>query len=235
MPTVAAIAWATARREPSGAAGSPVQCEDFMRATRGPTKLLKGLSFDIAHLERIRSRAEAHGLRMVVRLDHGSDVEEYEEMLVFYSGANPPCRWLMWRNADAVFLRSTDGRTRRYGSAGHAINALVRRRHVIVTDTNATHLAIRIKQSEASSSERALKIGMLWLSRRTGTRLPRKNGDLCSHYDPIQHRRPDLAPNRPADMVYDWTTDPATVASPPRPSNRRLLARPWMVRARGAM
>jgi hypothetical protein len=56
------------------AAGSPVQCEDFMRATRRPTKLLKGLSFDIADLERIRCRSEAHGLRMVVRLDHGSDV-----------------------------------------------------------------------------------------------------------------------------------------------------------------
>ena len=61
-----------------------------MRATRRPTKLLKGLSFDIADLDLIRSRSEANGLRMVVRLDHGSDVEDYEEVLIFYSDTNPP-------------------------------------------------------------------------------------------------------------------------------------------------
>jgi hypothetical protein len=54
--------------------------------------------------------------------------DEYEEVLVFYSGTSPPCRWLMWRNADAVFVRSTDGRSGRYRSAVQAINALVRRR-----------------------------------------------------------------------------------------------------------
>jgi hypothetical protein len=102
-----------------------------MPAARRPAKLLKGLSFDIADLDIIRSRSEAHGLRMVVRLDHGSDVEEYEEVLVFYSGTSAPCRWLMWRNADAVFVRSTAGRTRRYKSAAQAISALVRRRRVI--------------------------------------------------------------------------------------------------------
>ena len=109
-----------------------------MRATRRPTKLLKGLSFDIADLELIRSRSEAHGLRMVVRLDHGSDIDEYEEVLVFYSGTSPPCRWLMWRNANAVFVRSTDGRGGRYRSAAQAINALVRRRRIVVTDVKAT-------------------------------------------------------------------------------------------------
>jgi hypothetical protein len=88
-----------------------------MRATRRPTKLLKGLSFDIADLELIRSRSEAHDLRMVVRLDHGSDVDEYEEVLVFYSGTSPPFRWLMWPNASAVFVWSTHGRSGRYRSA----------------------------------------------------------------------------------------------------------------------
>ena len=108
-----------------------MRSEDVMRANRRPAKLLKGLSFDIADLDLIRSRSEANGLRMVVRLDHGSDVEEYEEVLVFYSGTNPPCRWLMWRNANAVFVRSTDGRARRYASAAQAINALLRRRNVV--------------------------------------------------------------------------------------------------------
>ena len=115
-----------------------MQCEDFMRATRRPTKLLKGLSFDIADLELIRSRSESHGLRMVVRLDHGSDVEEYEEVLVFYSGISCPCRWMMWRNASAVFVRSTDRRSGRYRSAVQAIEALVRMKGIALTEIKAT-------------------------------------------------------------------------------------------------
>ena len=47
---------------------------------------------------------------MVVRLDYGSDVEEYEEALAFHAGTNPQYRWLMWRNANTVFVRSIDGR-----------------------------------------------------------------------------------------------------------------------------
>jgi hypothetical protein len=109
-----------------------------MRATRRPTKLLKGLSFDIADLELIRSRSESHGLRMVVRLDHGSDVEEYEEVLVFYSGISCPCRWMMWRNASAVFVRSTDRRSGRYRSAVQAIEALVRMKGIALTEIKAT-------------------------------------------------------------------------------------------------
>jgi hypothetical protein len=109
-----------------------------MRVTRRPTKLLKGLSFDIADLELIRSRSESHGLGMVVRLDHGSDVEEYEEVHVFYSGTSPPCHWMMWRNASAVFVRSTDGRRGRYRSAAHAIEALVRTKSIALTEIKAT-------------------------------------------------------------------------------------------------
>jgi hypothetical protein len=108
-----------------------------MRVTRRPTKLLKGLSFDIADLDLIRSRSEANGLRMVVRLDHGSDVEEYEEVLLFYSRANPPCRWMMWRNASAVFVRSTDRRSGRHRSAVQAMEALVRMKGIALTDIKA--------------------------------------------------------------------------------------------------
>ena len=60
-----------------------------MRSVQSPAKALKGLSFEIADLIGIRERSEANGLRMVVRLDYGSDVEEYEEVLAFHAGTSP--------------------------------------------------------------------------------------------------------------------------------------------------
>jgi hypothetical protein len=98
-----------------------------MRAVQSSTKALKGLSFEIADLIAIRDRSEANGLRMVVRLDYGSDVDEYEEVLAFHAGTSPQYRWLMWRNANTVFVRSIDGRAQRYESATQAIDALVRK------------------------------------------------------------------------------------------------------------
>ncbi len=86
--------------------------------------MLKGLSFDVADLILMRNRSEAHGLRMVVQLDHGSDVDEYEEVLAFHAETS---RWLMWRNENTVFVRSNEGRARRYGSVTQAIDALVRK------------------------------------------------------------------------------------------------------------
>jgi hypothetical protein len=110
-----------------------------MRAAQRPTKVLKGLSFDITDLIHIRNLSAEHGLQMVVRMDHGSDVEEYEEVLAFHSTTGPSRRWLMWRNESAVFVRPTTGRARRYGSAAQAIEALVRKQRVALTGTKATH------------------------------------------------------------------------------------------------
>ena len=110
-----------------------------MCAAKCPSKVLKGLSFDIPDLILTKDRSAANDLRMVVRLDYGSDVEEYEEVLVFYSGTSPKWRWMMWRNASAVFVRSIDGRSRRYRSAAQAIEALVRKEEVVLTDIKATH------------------------------------------------------------------------------------------------
>jgi hypothetical protein len=110
-----------------------------MFAAKCPAKVLKGLSFDIPDLILIRDRSMADDLRMVVRLDYRSDVEEYEEVLAFYSGTNPEWRWMMWRNASAVFVRSIDGRGRRYETAGHAIEALLRKQRKTLTGLQATH------------------------------------------------------------------------------------------------
>jgi hypothetical protein len=111
----------------------------MMRAAKCLAKVLKGLSFDIPDLILIKDRSAAHDLRMVVQLDYGSDVEEYEEVLAFYSGASPHWHWMMWRNASAVFVRSIDGRSGRYRSAARAIEALVRKEVVALTDIEATH------------------------------------------------------------------------------------------------
>jgi hypothetical protein len=98
-----------------------------MNTTRRPTKMLKGLSFDVADLVLIKNRSEAHSLRMVVQLDHGSDVDEYEEVLAFHAETSPQCRWLMWRNEHTVYVRSNEGRARRYASVTQAIDALDRK------------------------------------------------------------------------------------------------------------
>jgi hypothetical protein len=110
-----------------------------MCAAKCPTRVLKGLSFEIDDLTLIKDTSAANDLRMVVQLDYSLDVEEYEEVLAFYSGTNPQWRWMMSRNASAVFVRSIDGRGRRYETAGHAIEALVRKQRVALTDIKATH------------------------------------------------------------------------------------------------
>jgi hypothetical protein len=116
---------------------SSTQSEDVMSAAKCASKVLKGLSFDILDLILIKDWSAAHDLRMVVQLNYGSDVDEYEEVLAFYSGTSPQWRWMMWRNASAVFVRSIRGRSRRYRSAAQAIKALVR--DVGLTEIKATH------------------------------------------------------------------------------------------------
>jgi hypothetical protein len=110
-----------------------MQSEEVMPATRCLAKVLKGLSFEIADLNLIKGRIRAYDLNMVILVDHGSDVEEYEEVLVFYSVSRPSYRWMMWRTANAVFMRSTDGRIRRYRTAALAIKSLVRKEGVART------------------------------------------------------------------------------------------------------
>jgi hypothetical protein len=109
-----------------------------MHAVKRPSKALKGLSFAISDLVLIRDRSEANGLRMVVQLDYGSDVEEYEEVLAVYSEMSPQAQWMMWRNVRAVFVRSIDGRGGRYRSAAQAIEALVRKAGAVLTNIRAT-------------------------------------------------------------------------------------------------
>ena len=100
---------------------------------------LRGLSFSIADLLLIGAWCAARGMEMVVRLDHGSDSEEYEEVIAFHTPSGRPCRFIMWRDADAVYIQPLIGRTRRYQSVVDAILALTpQRKPDVVTDVIAS-------------------------------------------------------------------------------------------------
>jgi hypothetical protein len=105
-----------------------------MCVTPLPSKALKGLSFTIPELVLIASWSEANRLRMVVRLDHSSDTEEYEEVLAFHLGNSPLCHWIIWRDLQTVFVQPLIGRVQRYGSVAEAFEALAARQHDILTD-----------------------------------------------------------------------------------------------------
>ena len=105
-----------------------------MPVVRLPSRALKGVSFSVPELILIASWSEANGLRMVVRLDHGSETEDYEEVLALHLGDSPLCRWIMWRGAQMVFVQPLIGRRQRYGSVAEAFEALTARQHIVVTD-----------------------------------------------------------------------------------------------------
>jgi hypothetical protein len=98
---------------------------------------LVGLSFSIAELTLVAAWAEAQGLEMCVRLDHGSETEEYEEVLAFHNTWGRPQRCIMWRNSRAVYVQPLIGRTTRYQSVADAIAALTPRETIAVTDVMA--------------------------------------------------------------------------------------------------
>jgi hypothetical protein len=108
-----------------------------MDKVRSRSTTLRGLSFSIADLILIGSWSEAYGLRMAVRLDHGSDAEEFEEVLTFQAESGEPCRFIMWRDREAVYLQPLIGRPRRFASAADAIAGVTPRHTVVVTDVVA--------------------------------------------------------------------------------------------------
>ena len=105
-----------------------------MRVTQLPLKTLRGLSFSVAELVLIGSWSEANGFRMVVRLDHGSDAEDYEEVLAFHLADSPLCQWIMWRDAKTVFIQPLIGRVQPYVSVAEAFEALAAKQQVVLTD-----------------------------------------------------------------------------------------------------
>jgi hypothetical protein len=84
---------------------------------------LKGLAFDIADLRAIQSGAEYNGVRMDIRLDHGAEDEEYEEVIGFHIDSST-CSLLLWRNHNTGIAQRMSGRQLHFPSISAALGRL---------------------------------------------------------------------------------------------------------------
>ena len=113
--------------------------ESAVTITRLAARDPKGLSFSLAELILVTSLSQAGPLRMTIRLDHGSDVEEFEEVLTFCLGDSSECRYIMWRDASAVYVQPLIGRVECFDSVTEAFEALTVKQPVFLRDIDATH------------------------------------------------------------------------------------------------
>jgi hypothetical protein len=104
--------------------------------TTTPQRVLKGIAFEIAELTLIRNWAETRNIRMVVKLDHGTVGEEYEEAIAFYTEASSISPLIMWRTEKYVFVQRLNGCTRRYSTVTKALDgpAMAKMPSTILTD-----------------------------------------------------------------------------------------------------
>lgn len=83
----------------------------------------KGHAFSIEEHIRIRAWAAQHDHRAVVGLDHGVDGEEYEEAILLRFGVRQRCRFILWRDAEAVVVQPLIGRPERHASLNEALES----------------------------------------------------------------------------------------------------------------
>ena len=95
-----------------------------MSVTRSPVKTLYGLSFSVPELILARIWAQANALGIEIRLDHGSDTDEFEEVLALRARNDARCLWIMWRDETAVFVQPVIGCSHRHASVAEAFEAL---------------------------------------------------------------------------------------------------------------
>jgi hypothetical protein len=85
-----------------------------------------GLAFEIADLVLVKCWADRHKFRLSIRLDRGAEVgEEFEEVIAFQTAKSPLYRFVMWRDAEAVFVQPLVGRKTRYGSVTEALERAI--------------------------------------------------------------------------------------------------------------
>lgn len=94
----------------------------------------KGLAFEISDLILIRFWADLHSVQMLVRLDHGAEDEEYEEVIAIQTGMSSPCQSIMWRNAEAVFVQPLVGRRQQFATVAEALESLPQKPRIALTD-----------------------------------------------------------------------------------------------------
>jgi len=98
----------------------------------------KGLAFEIEDLVLVRDWAERHDIRFTVRLDHGSEDEEFDEVIALHTDASLYCNLIIWRNLDSVFVQPLVGRSLQYDSVRRALESVSLRESVVVSDIVAT-------------------------------------------------------------------------------------------------
>jgi hypothetical protein len=96
-----------------------------------------GPSFEVQDLILARNWAAFHALEMLIRLDHGIEGEEYEEIIEFHAGLGYLSCLIMWRNARGVFVQPIPGRKQMFASVAEALEGLRPNTRVEVTDIKA--------------------------------------------------------------------------------------------------
>jgi hypothetical protein len=95
---------------------------------------LKGVAFSIPDLLLCEACAEANSLQLVVQLDYGTEVDEYEEALLLFDATTAACRWIMWRSNEKVWVQPLIGRSQGYDCVADAMSALSPPRVFVQTD-----------------------------------------------------------------------------------------------------
>ncbi len=104
---------------------------EHLRAAR---HLPTGLAFEVSDLMLAQSRAAFNDARIVVRLDHGTEDEEYEEVIDLRIGRSSASRLIMWRSAMNVFVQPLLGRRQKFRSVAEALESVFPARRVALTD-----------------------------------------------------------------------------------------------------
>jgi hypothetical protein len=110
--------------------------DDLGVSMRG-LKRQKGIAFDVADLLRARSWGAFYDWQFKIWLDHGTEDEEYDEVIAFSAGTSPRAASIMWRTAKAVFVQPLLGKRRRYTSVAEALTSLLPKQPTGVADIKA--------------------------------------------------------------------------------------------------
>jgi hypothetical protein len=94
----------------------------------------KGIAFAIADLVLAQSRAAFNDSRILVRLDHGAEDEEYEEVIALYTGRSSASRLIMWRSATVVVVQPILGRKQEFPSVAEALDSVFPRELTALSD-----------------------------------------------------------------------------------------------------
>jgi hypothetical protein len=82
----------------------------------------------------VQSWAACSGIRMVIRLDHGAEDEEYDEVIELQTSGSSASRLIMWRNLTGVFVQPLLGRKQSFVSVAEALDSLLPKQRPELSD-----------------------------------------------------------------------------------------------------